>query len=125
MPWSTRQTASNDRIYTDLSFPLARSLLWARRAARGVTDSQSARKLQVGQRRGRLPETSPAALHPVSSDSVTVQGDGPPHTPARPDSRMSTFLEFLSAAADFALTLNLKAAIVAAGFIVMLMLTRR
>ena len=31
---------------------------------------------------------------------------------------MSTFLEFLSAAADFALTLNLKAAIVAAGFIV-------
>jgi hypothetical protein len=38
---------------------------------------------------------------------------------------MTTFLEFLSAAADFALTLNLKAAIVAAGFIVMLMLTRR
>ena len=38
---------------------------------------------------------------------------------------MSSFLEFLSAAADFALTLNLKAAIVAAGFIVMLMLTRR
>ena len=45
--------------------------------------------------------------------------------PARPDSRMSSFHEFLSAAADFALTLNLKAAIVAAGFIVMLMLTRR
>jgi hypothetical protein len=38
---------------------------------------------------------------------------------------MSSFLEFLSAAADFALTLNLKAAILAAGFIVMLMLTRR
>ena len=38
---------------------------------------------------------------------------------------MTTFLEFLSAAADFALTLNLKAAIVATGFIVMLMLTRR
>ena len=37
--------------------------------------------------------------------------------PARPDSRMSSFHEFLSAAADFALTLNLKAAIVAAGFI--------
>ena len=45
--------------------------------------------------------------------------------PARPDSRMNSFHEFLSAAADFALTLNLKAAIVAAGFIVLLMLTRR
>ena len=45
-------------------------------------------------------------------------------TPARPDSRMSTFLNFLSAAADFALTLNLKVAIVAAGFIVLLVLTR-
>jgi hypothetical protein len=29
---------------------------------------------------------------------------------------MTTFLEFLEAAADFALTLNLKAAIVATGF---------
>ena len=38
---------------------------------------------------------------------------------------MSSFLEFLSVAADFALMLNLKAAIVAAGFIVLLMLTRR
>jgi hypothetical protein len=38
---------------------------------------------------------------------------------------MSTFFEFLSAAADFVLTLNLKAAILAAGLIVMLMLTRR
>ena len=38
---------------------------------------------------------------------------------------MSTFFEFLSAAADFALNLNLKAAILAAGFIFMLMLTRR
>jgi len=38
---------------------------------------------------------------------------------------MSSFLEFLSAAADFALTLNLKAAIVAAGFILMLVLMRR
>ena len=38
---------------------------------------------------------------------------------------MTTFLEFLEAAADFAPTLNLKAAIVATGFIVMLMLTRR
>jgi hypothetical protein len=38
---------------------------------------------------------------------------------------MSTFLNFLSAAAGFALTLNLKAATVVAGFIVMLMLTRR
>ena len=38
---------------------------------------------------------------------------------------MTTFLEFLEAAADFALTLNLKAAIVATGFIVMLMRTRR
>ena len=38
---------------------------------------------------------------------------------------MTTFLEFLSASAEFALTLNLKAAIVAAGFIVLLMLTRR
>ena len=37
---------------------------------------------------------------------------------------MSTFLNFLSAAADFALTLNLKVAIVAAGFIVLLVLTR-
>ena len=37
---------------------------------------------------------------------------------------MSTFLEFLSAAADFTLTLNLKAAIVAAGFIAILVLTR-
>ena len=45
--------------------------------------------------------------------NVTVQGDEPPHSPARPDGRMSSFLEFLSAAADFALTLNLKAAIVA------------
>jgi hypothetical protein len=42
-----------------------------------------------------------------------------------PDSRMSTFLAFISAAADFALTLNLKAAVVAAGFIVLLMLTRQ
>ena len=38
---------------------------------------------------------------------------------------MSFFLEFLSAAADFALTLNSKAAIVAAGFIVLLVLTRK
>ena len=38
---------------------------------------------------------------------------------------MTTFIAFLSTAADFALTLNLKAAIVAAGFIVLLMLTRR
>jgi hypothetical protein len=38
---------------------------------------------------------------------------------------MTTFLAFLSTAADFALTLSLKAAIVAAGFIVMLMLTLR
>jgi hypothetical protein len=38
---------------------------------------------------------------------------------------MSSFLEVLSAAADFALTLNLKAAIVAVGFIVLLMFTRR
>ena len=38
---------------------------------------------------------------------------------------MTTFLAFLSSAADFALTLNLKAAIVAAGFILMLVLTRR
>ena len=38
---------------------------------------------------------------------------------------MSTFFEYLGAAADFALTLNLKAAVLAAGFIVMLMLTRR
>jgi hypothetical protein len=37
---------------------------------------------------------------------------------------MSSFLEFLSPAADFALTLNLKAAIVAAGFIVILVFTR-
>ena len=64
---------------------------------------------QVGQRRGRLPETSPAALHPVSSDdSVTVQGDGPPHSPLQDHSRMNPFLEFLSAAADFALTLDLR-----------------
>ena len=39
---------------------------------------------------------------------------------------MTTFLALLSTAADFALTLNLKAAIVAAGFILMLVqLTRR
>ena len=38
---------------------------------------------------------------------------------------MSTFLAFISAATDFVLTLNLKAAILAAGFILMLMLTRR
>ena len=38
---------------------------------------------------------------------------------------MSTFLNFLSTAADFALTLNLKAAIVTAGSILMLVLTRR
>ena len=37
---------------------------------------------------------------------------------------MTTFLAFLSTAADFALTLNLKAALVAVGFIVMLVLTR-
>jgi hypothetical protein len=41
-----------------------------------------------------------------------------------PASRMSTFLKFLSADADFALTRNLKAAIIAAGFIVLLVLTR-
>ena len=38
---------------------------------------------------------------------------------------MTTFIAFLSTAADFALTLNLKAPIVAVGFIVLLMLTRR
>ena len=38
---------------------------------------------------------------------------------------MSTFLAFISAATDFVLTLNLKPAIVASGFILMLMLTRR
>jgi hypothetical protein len=38
---------------------------------------------------------------------------------------MGTFLTFISAATDFVLTLNLKPAIVAAGFILMLMLTRR
>ena len=38
---------------------------------------------------------------------------------------MSTFLGFISAATDFVLTLHLKAAILAAGFILMLMLTRR
>jgi hypothetical protein len=38
---------------------------------------------------------------------------------------MSTVLGFISAATDFVLTLNLKPAIVAAGFILMLMLTRR
>ena len=38
---------------------------------------------------------------------------------------MSTFLAFISAATDFVLTLNLKPAIVAAGLILMLMLTRR
>ena len=42
-----------------------------------------------------------------------------------PDNRMSTFLAFISAATDFVLALNLKPAIVAAGFILMLMLTRR
>src|SRR5215218_245729 len=36
---------------------------------------------------------------------------------------MSAFLEFLSAAADVALTLQLKAALVAAGFITMLVLS--
>ena len=45
--------------------------------------------------------------------SVTVQGDGPPHTNL-PDNRMGTFLAFISAATDFVLTLNLKPAIVAA-----------
>src|SRR3954469_14322525 len=40
-----------------------------------------------------------------------------------PDNRMSTVLGFISAATDFVLTLNLKPAIVAAGFILMLMLT--
>jgi hypothetical protein len=53
----------------------------------------------------------------LSSDSVTVQGDGPPHSTARPDRPDELFPEFLSAA-DFAC--NLKAAIVAAGFIVLL-----
>jgi hypothetical protein len=47
----------------------------------------------------------------LSSDSVTVQGDGPPHSTARPDRPDELFPEFLSAA-DFAC--NLKAAIVAA-----------
>ena len=42
---------------------------------------------------------------------------------ARPDSRISTFLEFLKCR-RFALTLNLKAAIVAASFIVILVSTR-
>jgi len=37
---------------------------------------------------------------------------------------MPIFLAFLSTAADFALSLNLKAAIVAAGFIALLALTR-
>jgi hypothetical protein len=37
---------------------------------------------------------------------------------------MTTFLAFLSTAADFALSLNLKSAIVAAGFIALLALTR-
>jgi hypothetical protein len=38
---------------------------------------------------------------------------------------MTTFLALLSTAADLALTLNLKAAIVAVGFILLLVLTRR
>jgi len=38
---------------------------------------------------------------------------------------MGTFLAFISAATDFVLTLNLKPAIVATGFILMLTLTRR
>jgi len=38
---------------------------------------------------------------------------------------MSTFFEYLGAAADFALTLNSKPAILAAGFIIMLTLTRQ
>ena len=58
----------------------------------------------------------------MSQNRAAVQMDR--RTPL-PDSRMSTFLAFISAAADFALTLNLKAAVVAAGFIVLLMLTRQ
>ena len=49
----------------------------------------------------------------LSSDSVTVQGDGPPHSTARPDSRMSTFPR---SSVPPTSRCNLKAAIVAAGF---------
>ena len=80
---------------------------------------------QVGQRRGRLPETSPAALHPVVFRQCHRSRRWTAAQPCKTGaSRMSFFLEFLSAAADFALTLNLKAAIVAAGFIVLLVLAR-
>jgi hypothetical protein len=61
----------------------------------------------------------------VASTDRQVPSKAVDRRTARPDSRMNSFREFLSAAADFALTVNLKPAIVAAGFIVMLMLTRR
>jgi hypothetical protein len=75
----------------------------------------------AGQRRGRPSETALAGFAPGSS---CIPSKAPDRRTAFPDSRMSTFLEFFSDAADFALTLNLKAAIVAAGFIVILVLTR-
>jgi hypothetical protein len=64
------------------------------------------------------------------SKQVATLGDdyprrGLPHSTCKIEHRMSTFFEFLSAAADFALRLSLKAAILAAGFIFMQMLTRR
>ena len=98
MPWSTRQTASNDR-----ELP----------GAKGISSRPAA---------GSAIRNSACGFASGASYSVTVQGDGPPQP--QPDSRMSTFLEFFSAAADFALTLNLKAAIVAASFIVILVSTR-
>ena len=94
------------------------------RSIAATVTSRVQRELQAGQRRGRLSETSPAALHPVVFRQRHRSRRWTAAHPL-PDNRMNTFLEFLSAAADFALTLNLKAAIVAAGFIVMLVLTRR
>ena len=56
----------------------------------------------AGQRRGRPYETVPAGFASGASYSVTVQAID--RRTALPDSWMSTFLEFFSDAADFALS---------------------
>ena len=91
---------------------------WDRGASPEGTEFRVQGNSQAGQRRGRPTKRRLRLcirLLPTASPFKAMD-----RRTALPASRMSIFLEFFSAAADFALTLNLKAAIVAAGFIVLL-----
>ena len=81
-------------------------------------EGESAARGRVGASKRQL-----RALHP-SASIIPFKVTGRRTVLQDRDSWMSNFLAFLNAAAEFALALNLKAAIVAAGFIVMLVLTR-